>query len=59
MDRRSFIAALTVTVASPLVPVLASESELEMLPLDLEAELEAAELEPIEEVESATFILAN
>ena len=59
MDRRKFIAALTVTVASPLMPVLASESELEMLPLDKKAELEAAASQLIEEVESATFILTN
>ena len=59
MDRRGFIAALTVTVASPLVPVLASESELEMLQFDNDADFETAERQHIEEVESATFILTN
>jgi len=59
MDRRKFIAALTVTVASPLMPVLASESELPMLPLEEHSGFEEAERRLLDEVPSATFILTN
>jgi len=59
MDRRRFIAALTVTVASPLMPVLASESELPMLPSQEAAGFEDAERLLLDEVDSAAFVLFN
>ena len=59
MDRRSFIAALTVTVVSPLVPVFASESELEILLPDEDTDFETAQRQLLEEVKSATCILTN
>ena len=59
MDRRKFIAALTVTVASPLMPVLASETELPMLPSEENSGFDDAERQFLEEVDSAAFVLFN
>ncbi len=60
MNRREFMATATVvTVASPLIPVLAGEPELSVLPTEALMDKQAAEAKLLEEVETADFVLYN